>query len=200
MGDVVYVRTVIVNRSKRNDEIVQRIEYIRNYLGLNKSRFSTEIGLKPQTYNNFIGAQASKPSVELISGIVNRFGVSPGWILNGSGSVFTERSPEQESRFAPPGVSPPRLRPWGDQVADSAQQGGWKSEPEGELQQKITRLENLVRALENRVESLAGTVPGLRELNALLLRLHEIDPEAARGHVAALHSQVRRDLDERGTG
>jgi DNA-binding XRE family transcriptional regulator len=187
-----------VNRSKRNDEIVQRIEYIRNYLGLNKSRFSTEIGLKPQTYNNFIGAQASKPSVELILGIVTRFGVNPGWVLGGSGPVFSERAPEQESRFAPPGATAPGMRPWGIQVAEPGR-GDWGGErPEVELSQKVARLEELVRAIEKRLGSpTGGGVRGLEEVTQLLQRLHGLDPASAETEVDALKSRLERLIAEK---
>lgn len=179
---------------------MQRIEYIRNYLGLNKSRFSTEIGLKPQTYNNFIGAQASKPSVELVLGIVNRFGVNPGWILNGNGAVFNERAADQEARFGAPGSVPGRARLWGDQVAEPGQPSGWEGEPEGELQKKVSRLESLVHSLEERVESIGSPVPGLRELNAMLTRLHGADPGAAQKQLSEIQARIKRQLEEEEKG
>ena len=187
-----------MNRSKRNDEIIQRIEYIRNYLGLNKSRFSTEIGLKPQTYNNFIGSQASKPSVELILGIVNRFAVNPGWILNGSGPVFTERTPEQESRFTPPGVA--GVRTWGAQVAEPGRAAPWGGEPAGELAGKVERLEQLVRTIEQRLASIAGELPELRQVTDLLVSLRRLDPDAAGRELEALRARLERLLaDKAGT-
>jgi transcriptional regulator with XRE-family HTH domain len=81
-----------MSKPKKFADIIERIEYLRNLLNLNKSRFSADIGMKPQTYNNFIGAQGSKPNVELIFGIVNQFGVNPMWLLNGSGSIFSDES------------------------------------------------------------------------------------------------------------
>ena len=74
---------------RKFEDIIERIEYVRKYLNLNKSRYSSNIGMKPQTYNNFIGAQGSKPNIELIRGIVNRYGVNPTWLLNGEGEVFS---------------------------------------------------------------------------------------------------------------
>src|SRR5271170_4772904 len=70
-------------------DIVDRIEQLRAYLRLNKSQFSNAIGMKPQTYNNFIGAQSSKPNVELLHGAVAKFGANPMWILTGRGEMFT---------------------------------------------------------------------------------------------------------------
>ena len=72
------------------EEIVARIEFIRKSLGMNKSRFCRQIGLTPQTYHNFVGPQGSKPSLELIRGVFNRFQVNPIWLLNGSGEPFGE--------------------------------------------------------------------------------------------------------------
>jgi hypothetical protein len=73
-------------------DIIGRIELLRFTLGMNKSRFSNAIGMKPQTYNNFIGAQGSKPNVELLHGIVTRFGANPMWVLTGKGSMFLDRA------------------------------------------------------------------------------------------------------------
>ena len=70
---------------KKFPEIIERVEYVRKYFGLNKSEFSARIGMKPQTYNNFIGSQGSKPNIELIFGVVNEFEVNPHWLLNGVG-------------------------------------------------------------------------------------------------------------------
>ncbi len=77
-------------------EIIDRVEEVRGRLGLNKSRFAGAIDMKPQTYNNFIGVQGSKPNIELISGLVERFKVNPYWLLNGTGEPFEEGvDPEQ---------------------------------------------------------------------------------------------------------
>ncbi len=51
-------------KERKFSEIIERVEYVRRRLSMNKSRFSTSIGMTPQTYNNFIGAQGSKPSIE----------------------------------------------------------------------------------------------------------------------------------------
>ena len=86
---------------------------------MNKSRFSSGIGMTPQTYNNFIGVQGSKPNIELIYGVFNVYHVNPYWPLNGTGEIFLESSPDREkpkSRPSPGGESSvskkrlPRLR------------------------------------------------------------------------------------------
>jgi transcriptional regulator with XRE-family HTH domain len=69
-------------------DIISRAEEVRKKLGLNKSQFSHRIGMKPQTYNNFVGSQGSRPNMELFYGIVREFNVDPMWLLNGSGEPF----------------------------------------------------------------------------------------------------------------
>jgi len=69
-------------------DIIARAEEVRAKLGLNKSQFSHRIGMKPQTYNNFVGSQGSRPNMELFHGIVREFNVDPMWLLNGSGEPF----------------------------------------------------------------------------------------------------------------
>ena len=64
-------------------EVIDRIEDRRKLLGLNKSKFAGAIGMKPQTYNNFIGAQGSKPNIELILGAIVKHGMDPMYLLTG---------------------------------------------------------------------------------------------------------------------
>ncbi len=75
---------------RKFSEIIDRVEEVRNRLGLNKSRFAAAIDMKPQTYNNFIGVQGSKPNIELVYGMVECFKVNPHWLLNGTGQPFSE--------------------------------------------------------------------------------------------------------------
>jgi DNA-binding XRE family transcriptional regulator len=87
-------------QSQKFTDIIDRIERFRVHVKLNKSQFSMRIGIKPQTYNNFIGAQGSKPSVELIHGIVTQFGVNPMWILTGNGSMHLDSPGRRVARAA----------------------------------------------------------------------------------------------------
>lgn len=89
-------------------EIIERIEWVRHDLEMNKSKFSKKIGMKPQTYNNFIGSQGSKPNVELIKGIVDAYRVCPIWLLTGEGLAFRDGKPPQNSGN---GNFPPLPRP-----------------------------------------------------------------------------------------
>jgi transcriptional regulator with XRE-family HTH domain len=75
-------------------DVIDRVEQLRTQLELPRSRFAKAIGMTPQTYNNFVGAQASKPSVKLIFGIVNAFNVNPMWLLMGKGEVFRPGRPQ----------------------------------------------------------------------------------------------------------
>lgn len=61
--------------------IINRIEEVRLREGLGKSRFCKAFGMKPQTYNDFIGKQGSKPNVELILGVIHTYKVDVHWLL-----------------------------------------------------------------------------------------------------------------------
>ncbi len=75
-------------KAQKFPEIIERIEHVRKQLGLNKSRFCQAFGMKPQTYNNYIGPQGTKPNIELFFGVIDRFSVNPDWLLTGSGDIF----------------------------------------------------------------------------------------------------------------
>ena len=77
-------------KERKFSEIIERVEYVRRRLSLNQSRFSASIGMKPQSYHNFIGPQGSKPNIELLLGMLNVYHVNPNWLLNGIGEVFLD--------------------------------------------------------------------------------------------------------------
>ena len=179
---------------QKGTDIIERIEYIRNYLALNKSRFSSEIGLKPQTYNNFIGAQGSKPSVDLILGIVNRFGVNPNWMLNGKTPVFQERTPERDRRLGA-GMPMASGSLWETQVAEPTDRTGRPEEPE-DLERKVEQLENWVRIVERRLDAVEeGIAPHLRELSDLLVKLQKSDPATVEKEIEALKARFQQLID-----
>jgi len=72
--------------------IIDRVEETRQFLGMSRSRFSTACGLRPQTYNNFVGSQQSKPNVALILGLIGAYkritggDLDVGWLLTGERS------------------------------------------------------------------------------------------------------------------
>ena len=104
-------------------EIIGRVEIVRKQLRLNKSCFSETIGMKPQTYNNFIGQQGSKPNIELISGVVKEFNVNPLWLMFGSGQPWLPKDWNAD---------PALPHPAGD-IADPLS-----------IEQRVDRLESLV--------------------------------------------------------
>lgn len=105
--------------------IIRRIEDLRGRFNINKSRFCEGIGMKPQTYNNFIGAQGSKPNVELILGVMQAYGVEPRWLLTGEGPVFAE----------------------GDYSAAATPLGDLPEAKRMDLQARVDRLEHMVDVL-----------------------------------------------------
>ena len=89
-------------RQKKFSEIIERVEYVRKLFALNKSQFSKSINMKPQSYNNFIGSQGSRPNIELIYGVVSEYKINPGWLLQGTGEIFNESVPDTPDAKARP--------------------------------------------------------------------------------------------------
>ena len=166
-------------------EIIERIEYIRSHLGLNKSRFSAEIGMKPQTYNNFIGSQGSKPNVELIYGIVSRFAVNPVWLFTGSGAMFLDsRGTTGPSGSRPPGVS---------MTIPGGQDGG--SGIVDELRRELSNLEPLLRKVESEIKRIEGSNASLLDrVVSIIGKYLEIDPVNAGEEVKQLLERIEQRL------
>ena len=80
-------------KQQKYPEIIERIEYVRQYLGMNKKEFCGRFGMQPQTYLNYIGPQGSDPSVELLLGVINEYHVNPTWLLLGTGEIFVKPPP-----------------------------------------------------------------------------------------------------------
>jgi len=171
-------------------EIIERIEYTRTHLGLNKSRFSAEIGMKPQTYNNFIGSQGSKPNVELIYGIVTRFGVNPIWLFTGSGPMF------MDSR----GGTPAGVRP---QVAEAAPAGAYSGPDSAtrlveDLKQELLAIEPLLRKVESEIKKIDGShAPLLDRVVAVMRRYLELEPAKAADDIKDMLARMEQALSQR---
>ena len=90
-------------KQQKFPEIIERVEYVRKYLGLNKKEFCGRFGMQPQTYLNYIGPQGSSPSIELIYGVFNEFHVNPTWLLNGTGEIFLQPPPDWRRLIPLPG-------------------------------------------------------------------------------------------------
>lgn len=157
-------------------------------MGLNKSRFSSEIGMKPQTYNNFIGSQGSKPNVELIYGIVTRFGVNPIWLFTGSGAMF------MDSRGGP---GPAGVR---SQVAESGEFGGAPSATRlvEDLKQELMAIEPLLRKVEGEIKKIEGRhAPLLDRVVSAMKRYLELEPDQAAEDLKQLLERMERRLANR---
>lgn len=156
---------------KKFEDIIERIEYVRKYLSLNKSRFSSGIGMKPQTYNNFIGSQGSKPNIELIRGIVNRYAVNPTWLLNGSGEVFTD---EASLAHAVGGEHLHVAEGEGDTLSRKL------SDSLNDLQLQLKSLDPVLSQADDRIRELkAGQQPLVEGLARIMEKYLEIDPVGA---------------------
>ena len=70
---------------KELKDIIDRIEHIRWKNHLSRTKFCEGFGMAPQTYNNFIGKQGGKPSIELILGVCDIYNVESFWLLTGKG-------------------------------------------------------------------------------------------------------------------
>lgn len=171
-------------------EIIERIEYVRTHLGLNKSRFSAEIGMKPQTYNNFIGSQGSKPNVELIYGIVTRFGVNPIWLFTGSGAMF------MDSRGGSPAVTRAQVA---EAVATSGYGAGDSTTRLVEnLKQELMAIEPLLRKVEGEIKKIESThAPLLDRVVTVMKRYLELEPAKAVEEIQSLLARMEEQLANR---
>jgi len=174
--------------SRKYVDIIERIEYVRNYMGLNKTKFSGEIGMKPQTYNNFIGSQGSKPNIELIHGIVNRFQVNPYWLLYGSGDVFAD--PELLTEL---GSTAGAGRAKG--VAEG-EAGVQKDSPVmKELKSSLDALEPVIQEAETRIREVEHSqVPLMNGLINVLTKYISVDPVGATREIKGLVNRLEARL------
>lgn len=160
--------------SKKFSDVIERIEYLRNLLKLNKSRFSSDIGMKPQTYNNFIGAQGSKPNIELIHGIVNQYAVNPMWLLNGTGAIFLDDQNEPDYRTM---MGSGRF---GVQEGILPLAGGKGPDTMGALKEEIKELTPLLENVETKVKQMERDhLPIVERYIGLIRRYFDIDPISA---------------------
>ena len=147
--------------------------------------------MKPQTYNNFIGTQGSKPNVELIFGIVNRYGVNPMWLLNGSGAVFSDPTKSEEYL----GRSPMRrARLTEDQPA--VQEGladftpAMGPEALSALREELQALEPILTRAESQLRNAEQSQLNVLDRSiGLLRRYYEVNPAAT---LAALRDVLHR--------
>lgn len=172
---------------RKFSDIIERVEQLRTHLGLNKSRFSSEIGMKPQTYNNFIGSQGSKPNVELLYGIVTRFSVNPLWVFTGQGPMFLE------GRGGYAGV---RHGAGSMHIAETA--GAPRGTEAAALSQELAAIEPLLRKVEDQIKRLeSGQSPLLERIYTVMKRYIELYPAEAAEELNAMLERMERRVSER---
>lgn len=165
-------------REQKFADIIERIEYVRHILRMSKNKFSKEIEMKPQTYNNFIGIQGSKPNVELIHGLVNRFGVHPMWILNGQGEVFL-RGSETTGLTLEPYLQEYQIESFAPSVREESFPLPKDMKTQEKLKQEYQRMEPLLKDLDTQIYRLErDQLPTLERMFHLLQRFFRHDPLA----------------------
>ena len=175
-------------------EIIERVEHVRRLVGLNKSRFSAEFGMTAQTYNNFVGTQGSKPSIELVHGVASRFHVNPTWLLYGKGAVFLD----QENA---PSELPTGIRRRSSRGAEAGTEVFSQRQAEGlsELRGNLDSLEPVIREImEHFLRQVETRQFPLLELIQILSRFFEIDPAGATHEVDEFIRKLKasmRDAD-----
>lgn len=165
-------------------DIIERVEQVRTHLGLNKSRFSAEIGMKPQTYNNFIGSQGSKPNVELLHGIVTRFSANPMWVFTGQGPMFLEgRGGYGTGRHG---------------TATSMAEMGSRGSDAAQLSQELAAIEPLLRKVEEQIKRLeGGQFPLLERVYTVMKRYIELHPAEAAEELKSLLARIEQRIGDR---
>ena len=183
-----------MSKPKKFADIIERIEYLRNLLNLNKSRFSGDIGMKPQTYNNFIGAQGSKPNVELIFGIVNQFGANPIWLLNGSGPIFLDESKAAQYLGRSPAYRAEMAGVAGAVFEASPGFAGTPNRADIEkLRSELKAMEPILRKAEGQLQLMEQSRLNVLERGlALLRRYYEVDPAGTVGELRGLLQRLEQ--------
>lgn len=132
----------------RFQDVIDRVETARKALGLTKTGFARGFGMKPQSYNNFVGQQGSKPSIDLIYGVVAAYRINPEWLLNGVGDIFLGEDHDMERKQSP---------------FEGPEKGGVKLAPP--IGRKEKRLRQVDRKLEKLKRAFAELEVEIRSLN-----------------------------------
>jgi len=174
-------------------EIIERVEYVRRAVGLNKSRYSGEIGMKPQTYNNFVGAQGSKPNIELVHGVASRFNVNPTWLLFNKGTAFLDQ--ENAPSELPTGI---RRRSSGVTEAGTEFFSQRPAEGLSELR-NLDALESVIQEMKEGLRQVeTRQFPLLEGLANILRKFFEIDPAGATREVDEFIQKLKGSLRDSG--
>ncbi len=84
------------------NDITQRIEYVRQHSNLSRLAFCQKIGFSYPRYHHITGGRASRPTVDLMSVVVQEMRVNPSWLMQGVGNVFQSEAEQdaQPSEYA----------------------------------------------------------------------------------------------------
>ncbi len=130
-------------------EIIGRVEHVRKHLKLNKSGFAGNMGIKPQTYNNFVGFQKSKPNIELLHGLYSVYQVNPVWLLNGKGSMFVHggySGNKPDSGYSTPDLPAMALH---EPSVEAGVDERWEAQARGQrLSMNLSQMEMQMRRME----------------------------------------------------
>lgn len=78
------------------EELVERINKIREYKGLTGKALSDEIGMKYSTMNNYLNGNQD-PTVPFLIRILDKYpDVSAEWLMRGEGAMIKKKSMEDE--------------------------------------------------------------------------------------------------------
>lgn len=78
------------------EELVERINKIREYKGLTGKALSDEIGMKYSTMNNYLNGNQD-PTVPFLMRILDKYpDVSAEWLMRGEGAMIKKKSMEDE--------------------------------------------------------------------------------------------------------
>ncbi len=179
-------------------DIIERVEFVRRQLRMNKSQYAAEIDMKPQTYNNFIGSQASKPNIELIYGVVNRYGVNPLWMFTGKGSVFLADTQDSNWKIKTGGKK--EISPWTEGVKEDAPQFSIQGKESSSLKKSLDRMEPLLEELDTHLRYLErNKLPTMERMIFLLQRYYRLQPLLICDEMKKMLGNLQRKIDEKET-
>lgn len=73
-----------MSESTYHTAIVERMERIRHTHDLRQAAFAKSIGIQKDTYRRMISG-VSRPSVDVVVGVCERYNVSADWLIFGKG-------------------------------------------------------------------------------------------------------------------
>ena len=129
------------------DTINDRIEILINQrFDGNKAAFAKLIGLGPTGLSNYLGTKRrSKPSIDMVTKIIQALNISAEWLLTGKGPMLTEPSP-REVRQSSHGDNSPNVYGNGNMVGDVAPAADAER-----LRERIRHLKDIIAEKDERL-------------------------------------------------